>query len=98
MKIFRKFWLKSKFFRKFDLNKDISNKLKFFENFDENRNFARILTKIEICERIEIFRKFGPKLCFENLTTIEIFRNFRKKTTTNFSLILTKIKIFRKFD
>ena len=77
-------------------------KSKFFENF----------TKIKIFGKFSIYRKFDENLkifikskFFENLTQSKNFQNSTEiyfflyfVKNRNFSQILTKIKIFQKFD
>ena len=46
--------------------------------YKDNTPNSANLTKTEIFEKIEIFRKFGPKSkFFENLTEIENFRKLK---------------------
>ena len=73
---------KSKYFRKFDYNRNLSEFSKKSEFPKKYRKFSKISTKIEIFWIFSIKSKF-----FENFTKIEIFRNFRKNRY--FSEILT---------
>ena len=108
IEIFRKFdsnrncskiFPQAEIFRKLDLNRHFSiffqilTKTEFFSKIWQKAKFFEHSTKIEILTE----SKFP-----ENFTKIELFskknenfRNFRKHR--NFSNILTKIKIFRKF-
>ena len=86
--IFKKIWLLLRFFKNFDQNRDVSNKIEVFR---------KIIPELEIVSNLKkttaIFRKFCPKIdIFENVHQNQVFEQFWPKSL--FSKFWPKIEIF----
>ena len=108
LKIFKRFWLLLRFFKNFDQNRDVSNKIEVFRKLSPNLKlsrilkkkisyFSKILSKIDIFENVhqnQVFERFWPKSLFSKFwPKSRHFENF--VCNQDFSKFFTIIEVYR---